>query len=137
MNELKLSLKQKILACCLVGFFGYGILANIYNSLKLFDNEEIKQRRITLNSKRYLAINEESALDYMIYRFYHPDSLVEIPKKGHNFEYYSGIGEGDNVHFLEYSRFENGEIILRDSSRPRQDTLRMLVEKFNSYKNEN
>ncbi len=141
----KLNFEQKLALAAgtfiLAAILLYSIPINLDYSFSYFFNKENKEKIIELNNKKYSGRMIKSPLKYIRYVFVHPPtSSGDIPRPCYfNESYYSNLNEqGYDFTLDKYEGYKNNQLecIVNNPTNPefsaREDTLRMLIGKFNS-----
>ncbi len=141
----KLNFEQKLAlgigTFVLAGILFYSIPVNLRSSFSYFFSKENKEKIIELNNKKYLGKMTKGPLYYVRYMFVHPpENLDNLPIPSYFSEsYYSNLNQqGYEFTLDEYESYKNNQLesIVNDPTNPefsaREDTLRRLIEKYNS-----
>jgi len=145
MEKEKLNFEQKLALAVgtfvLAGILLYSIPANLDYSFSYFFKKENKEKIIELNNKKYLGEIIKSPLKYVHYMFVHPpESSDNSPRPSYFSEsYYSNLNQqGYEFTLDKYKSYKNNQLesIVNNPTNPefsaREDTLRRLIEKYNS-----
>lgn len=141
----KLNFEQKLALVVgtfvLAGILLYSIPVNLDYSFSYFFKKENKEKIIELNNKKYLGKMIKGPLNYVHYMFVHPpENLDNLPRPSYFSEsYYSNLNEqGYDFTLDEYESYKDDQLegIVNEPTNSefsaREDTLRMLIEKYNS-----
>ena len=136
-NKMALNFREKLASVLIVGYLiliGAGVYISSGNN---FINNE---KKIDLNNKKYLVRKYEEIFN-TFYNITSPPTNLDIPPKpGASFEYYVIKVNNNGVILYSYKRFNNDslEAKIDGENDPefevRQDTSRMLIEKFENGK---